>query len=357
MFAVRPGWAMACAALAIIAVGAFLAARGTALAQANRFEQIESYAGPARQQQLTEAAKREGEITLYSALTTDDNAALIEGFEHKYGLKVRLWRASSEMLLRRVINEAGARRFEFDAILSSASGLEPLHRERLLQEIKSPILADLIPQAMRPHREWVAMFINSIVQAYNTRLVKKERLPQSYRDLLRPEWKGKLGIEAEDHDWFASVVTELGETDGLKLFGDIVATNGMSVRTGHSLLTNLVAAGEVPLALTVYGYLPEQLKAKGAPIDWFVIPPAMARPTGVAVARSAPHPNAAVLFFEYILGDAQPTLAARNFVTVSKTIESPFTRMPLKVIDSGLMLNESDRWQALYRRTLLGQVR
>ena len=65
----------------------------------------------------------------------------------------------------------------------------------------------------------------------------------------------------------------------MQLFRDIVAANGISVRKGHNLLTNLVAAGEVPLALTVYGFLAEQAKRKGAPLDWFVIPPAVARMT------------------------------------------------------------------------------
>jgi iron(III) transport system substrate-binding protein len=39
----------------------------------------------------------------------------------------------------------------------------------------------------------------------------------------------------------------MGEKDAYKLFGDIVAKNGISVRKGHSLLANLVASGEVPL--------------------------------------------------------------------------------------------------------------
>ena len=351
-------WRTAGIGLAVIVCCiAGLVTPSNALAQRKTLEEIVAYQGADREQRLLEAAKREGEFTLYSALTTEDNAAIVSGFEHKYGIKVRLWRASSEALLRRMVSEAGARRFEVDAIISSGSGLEPLHRERLLQPIPMPALSGIIPQAILPHREWTVMFINTIVQAYNTRLVKKESLPQSYRALLAPEWKGKLGIEAEDFDWFATVVNELGEAEGLKLFRDIAAANGISVRTGHGLLTNLVVAGEVPLALTVYGYLPPRLKAKGAPIDWFVIPPAIARPTGIAIAQAAPHPNAAVLFFNYVLGDAQPILASRHFVTVSKTIETPFTNMPLKVIDSKLMLDEAGRWQDLYKRTLLDQPR
>jgi iron(III) transport system substrate-binding protein len=195
------------------------------------------------------------------------------------------------------------------------------------------------------------------VQAFNTNLVTKEALPTTYQDLLKPEWKGKLAIEAEDFDWFAQVVLGLGEAQGLKLFRDIVATNGISVRKGHTLLANLVAAGEVPLALTVYGFSAEQIKKKGAPLDWFIIPPLIARPTAAGVAKNAPHPYAAVLFYDFLIGDAQPILASRNFVSPSRKVDSPFTKGPLQLIDSAVMLDQSGKWQDLYQKTIVSPPR
>jgi hypothetical protein len=114
--------------------------------------------------------------------------------------------------------------------------------------------------------------------------VKKDELPKSYADLANPRWKGRLGIEADDQDWLAGVLAQMGEQKGIQVFRDVVRTNGISVRRGHTLLTNLVASGEVPLALTVYNYKAEQLKNQGAPIDWFVIGKAPARANGVGVA-------------------------------------------------------------------------
>ena len=131
--------------------------------------------------------------------------------------------------------------------------------------------------------------------------IKKADLPKSYEDLTNPKWKGKLGIEAADYDWFSAVVGELGEEKGLKLFRDIVAKNGLSMRKGHTLLANLVVSGEVPLSLTTYLYKVLQLKNDGAPIDWFVLPPEVARSQGTGMARKAPHPHAAVLFMDFLL--------------------------------------------------------
>jgi len=345
--------------LALLAASAVLGVSlaAPAVAQSSRLAEIAAYEGADRQQRLLEGAKKEGELMFYSSIPVEDIAVLTAAFDKKYGIKVKVWRADSEGFLQRIVSEAKAKRNEVDVMAGSSSALEPLHREKLLQEVRSPYLADLIPESIASHREWASVYLNTIVQAYNTDLVKQETLPKTYRDLLKPEWKGKLGIEAEDFDWFAQVVRSLGEAEGLRLFREIVATNGISVRKGHTLLNNLVAAGEVPLALTVYGFTAEQSKRKGAPLDWFIIPPLVARPTAAGVARNAPHPHAAVLFFDFLISDAQPILASRQFVSPSRKIESPFTKGPLELIDSGLMLDQAQKWQDLYQKTIINASR
>jgi iron(III) transport system substrate-binding protein len=327
-----------------------------ALAQRSRVAEVATYQGADREQRLVEGAKKEKELTFYSSVPPDDIAALVSAFDKKYGVKVKIWRADSEGFLQRIVSEARAKRFEVDIMAGSSSALEPLYRENLLQEVRSPYLADIIAEAIAPHRQWVSIYLSTFVQAYNTNLVRKDSLPRTYQDLLSPEWKGKLGIEAEDFDWFAQVVTDLGEAQGLRLFRDIVATNGLSVRKGHSLLTTLVAAGEVPLALTAYGFLAEQAKRKGAPLDWFVIPPAIARSTAEGLARNAPHPYAAVLFYDFLIGDGQQILASRAFVPASRNIETPF-KGPLKLIDSALMLDQAKKWQELFQKTIVVPTR
>ena len=191
------------------------------------------------------------------------------------------------------------------------------------------------------------------MQAYNTRLLTRAQLPKTYKDLLDPKWKGKLGIEATDQDWFASVADVMGGGDaGLKFFRDLAATNGVSLRLGHTLLTNLVISGEVPLALTVYNYMPEQAKKKGAPIDWFALEPAIARSNAVGVARRAPHPNAALLFYEYLLGEAQPVFVRMDYVPTNTKVASPLAGVRLLQTDPVRILNESDRWTTLFQNTL-----
>jgi len=324
----------------------------------NQAVEVARYHGPDREKRLVEGAKKEGELMFYGSIPVADMAILVEAFTKKYGIKVKAWRGDSEAMMARVINEAKARRYEVGVMVASSSALEPLSREKLLTEVKSPLLADLVPGAVARNREWASVYLNTFVQAYNTKLISRDELPKTFRDLTNPRWKGKLAVEAEDYDWFAQVVIGLGEAQGLKLFRDIVATNGISVRRGHSVMNNMIVAGEVPLGLSAYGFIAEQAKLKGAPIDWFIIPPLLARPTAAGVSRFAPQPHAAVLFYDFLIGDAQPILASRQFVSPSKKIDSPFLRNnPLQLIDSAEMLDNAKKWQELFQSIIIRAAR
>ena len=307
------------------------------------------YVGSDRVARLVEGAKKEGPLNIYTSAQTDDIGPLTAAFEKKYGIKVSVWRSSSEKVLQRVLSETRNRRFTVDVVETNGPELETLHREKMLQRVVSPALADLIAPATRPHGEWVGTRINVFSQAYNTKLVKKEDLPKRWEDLLDPKWKGKLGIEAEDADWLAGILSDLGEERGAKLFRDIVAKNGISVRKGHTLLAQLVSAGEVPLALTVYNYKAEQLKSKGAPIEWFNIGTAIARANGIGVARQAQNYHAAILFFDFELGEeGQQLLAKRDFVPTNKKVDTPLNKIPLKFVDPKVALDEDAKWTKLY---------
>ena len=334
----------AAAALLLIVVGCGAAAPETATAA-----DMALYEGPDRLQKLVEGAQREGQLSIYTSAQSTDLGPVVEAFEKKYGITASVWRAGSEAVLNRAVQESRAGRFTVDIVETNGPELESMHREQILQLVKSPNHADLIAPAIRPHGEWVGTRLNVFVQAYNTKLVKKEELPKTWEDLVNPKWKGKLGIEQEDSDWLAGIYGEIGEERAQKVFKEIVAANGMSVRKGHTLLTQLVVSGEVPLALTVYNYKAEQLRADGAPIDWFTIGDAIARPNGVGVVRSAPHPHAAVLFYDFELSEeGQQIIASREFVPTSRKIDTPLNKVPMTFVDARVSIDEYDKWKNLY---------
>jgi iron(III) transport system substrate-binding protein len=343
----------------LLAAMAFLAAQ-PALAQDNaKVEQARAlalYQGADRDAKLIAEARREGEITIYHAYPA--LTKVIDAFGKKYGIKVNTWRAGSEAIVQRLSTEARAGRHEVDIVQNNAPENEFAHREKLLQEVRSPYLADLIPQAVPAHHEWAGITLDVWTAAYNTNKVKKEDLPKSYADLQDPKWKGKLGVEADDYGWFGALMSELGEAQGTKIFSNIIATNGISVRKGHSLLGTLVASGDVPLALTIYDWNPPQLKDKGgAPIEAFFIPPVIAQPSTIAMLKGAPHPAAALLFYDFMLSEGQQMMAKIHYTVTSKKLPSRLAGVQVKYIDPGKAIDNQDKWLKQYDEIVLKKAR
>jgi ABC-type Fe3+ transport system substrate-binding protein len=336
-----------------------LAVLVTALAAPVAFAQAEiaGYQGPDRIQKLIEGAKKERTLSVYTSATTEDMAALSNAFEKKYGVRIQVWRASSENIIQRATTEARGGRFDADVFETDGVAMEAIHREKLLQPVASPYLQELVPAATPPHKEWIGDRLQIFSAAYNTRAIKKADLPKTFNDLLDPKWKGKLAIESGDHDWFSAVAAELGEERSVSLLREIVTKNVPSVRKGHTLLANLVVSGEVPLALTTYLYKVVQLKNAGAPIDWLVLPPAVARAQGAGLARRAPHPNAGVLFMDFLLSDAQNILAQRDFFPANIKVKPLPEGIALKFVDPGTLLDENDKWEKLYKDIITASSR
>jgi len=312
------------------------------------------YEGADRERVLAEGAKKEGEVMLYTSLVPEDLTTLAAAFEKKYGVKLKTWRANSEKVLQRAVTEARAGRHDADLVETNGPQLESLYREKGLQPLRSPHVRDLMPQAVQKHGHWVGTRINMFVHSYNTTLVRKDELPKSYADLANPRWKGRLGIEAEDEDWFAMIIKELGEEQGLRTFREIARVNGFSVRKGHTLLAGLVASGEIPLALTTYSHGAEKMKQKGAPVEWFAIAPAIGRVNGIGVTRKPPHPHAAALFVDFLLSpEGQAILQKGGYVPANLRVEDRAQKLPLRFVDPAVILDEHDKWKKLWQEIVL----
>src|SRR5947207_358985 len=200
---------------------------GFALAQgkdAARNREIYLYKGADREKRILEGAKKEREVVVYTSLNLKDSVPIVEVFERKYaGVKVQLWRSSSEKVLQRAVAEARAGRFACDILETNGPEMEAMYREQLLEEFYSPNFADLPAAAFPKHHHYVADRFNFFTIAYNTKLVKSADVPDSYEDLLRPAFAGRVGLEASDVDWFGAMVKAMGEQKGLAFFGKLAA--------------------------------------------------------------------------------------------------------------------------------------
>jgi iron(III) transport system substrate-binding protein len=311
------------------------------------------YKGADRDKRVLEGARKERHAVIYTSLNTKDSIPIIQAFEKKHGVKIELWRSSSEKVLQRALTEHRAGRFAVDGFELNGPELEALYREGLLEEFWSPQFVNIPPQGFAKHRHYVADRFNFFTIAYNTRLVKPNEVPNSYEDLLHPRWVGKLGIEASDTDWFGSIVKHMGEAKGLEFFRKL-AQMKPQMRTGHTLMAELVSSGEIPIAATIYNHNAERLAVNGAPIKWKALNPTFGRPNGIAVAKRAERPHAALLFADFMLSlEGQRLIKERNRVPASNKVDSNLNDFPYEMIDPVVVMDEAEKWEKLWSQLFL----
>jgi len=328
---------------------------GAALAQAPRPDTsaVYLYEGADRDQRLLEAAKKEGTLTFYTSMQTPESGPLSQAFEKKYGIKVQLWRATSDQVVQRAITEARGGRNTFDVVETNAPEVEALARELVVAEYRTAHIADLPAWAIPPHKKWYSDRANLWVAAFNTNKVKKEDIPKTLDGFADPKWKGKIGIESTDQDWMYAVVNFMGEQRGMELFRKLSAMKP-DMRLGHALLAELIGAGEVPVGLTVYSGNADSVKKKGGPVDWVAVEPVVGRPQALAVATKAPHPNAALLFADYVLSpEGQKVLNDLDRVPSSKTQKTLLDQYKFVMVDPIKWLDESQKWEKLWKEMFL----
>ena len=335
-----------------LALGIFFTASAD-VETTKRNEAIYQYSGPDRDQRLVERAKQEGVVVLYTSLAPTESQPLAQAFEKKYRVKVELWRALSDKVVQRAVTEAQAKRHGVDVLETNGPEMEMMAREKLLAPFRSTYIADLPPAAIPPHRLWLPDRMNYFVVAFNTDKVKREELPRSYEGFVDPKWQGRLGIEATDQEWMATLIKQWGQAKGEAFFNKLAAMKP-DVRKGHVLLAELVAAGEIHVGLTMYSSNAETLKRKGAPIDWVPVEPVVARPQGIAVAKNAPHPHAASLFVDFVLSpEGQALFESMGRVPASIRVKSRLNDFRFILIEPATVVDEAQRWNQLWDRLFL----
>lgn len=249
---------------------------------------------------LIEAAKKEGEVVFYASMNITEANALIKSFEQKYPfLDVKLNRTGSEKILTKVLTEARAGKRFADAIQTLEFSMHTFMKRGVLAR-HLPAQDHVFPDSFKEKGYWTTVYYNPYVVAYNTETVGESIRPKTYGDLLDPRWKGKMMMEGTKVDWFAGLLQIMGQEKGLA-FMRALAKQEITRQRGHTVIAQLVAAGEAALDINIPTSTVGRLSKRGAPIDWVAPGPVPGVMVGVGLASHAPHPHAARLFIEHML--------------------------------------------------------
>ncbi len=254
------------------------------------------------QSQLIEKAKREKEVMLYGTMNIPQMQIIIKSFEKKYPfLKVNHYRAGGEKLAQKIATELRAGSHLADVYQISGAEMFLIKKQGHISRYEPPERKAVRPIYKDKDGYWTGIYANLELIGYNKSLVPAEEVPRTHQALLDPKWKGKIAIDPTDIEWYITQIFLLGNTKA-KEFMERFAQQDLQVRRGHTLLAQLLAAGEFSLLMTLRDNTAHGLMTKGAPIDWVAIEPVIPNPANsVALPNRPPHPNAARLFIRYVL--------------------------------------------------------
>ncbi|MCV7286201.1 extracellular solute-binding protein [Mycolicibacterium wolinskyi] len=330
--------------------GASSAPEATAAQQV--YDQINGLSGDERSQTLLELAKKDGQLSLYTSNTDMDD--VVKAFEDKYGLHVETYRANSETVLQRVLQESSAQYQGADIVETNAGELNAMGEQQLLYPYRGELREKVRPEGRKDG--WTADRFNAFVIGWNTNGVPAGTEPKSLMELAGPQWKGRVGLEIGDYDWFAAMYQYyqsqgMSDADITNFFHQLAGNSKIS--KGHTVMGELLAAGQFDVAASVYSHTVDNAAAKGASVAWKTngkpVEPVVLRPNGAGLLKSAKHPAAAMLFLDFLLTDGQQAIAGANRIGAIPTADDPLAGVSTVVVPEQELLDNPRKWSDAYK--------
>ena len=182
---------------------------------------------------------------------------------------------------------------------------------------------------------------------YNIRQLAPGEVPKNFQDLLRPELKGKLAVTTESST--SRVVGTLIKYKGEEFVKRLRAQEIRLFKASSAGFLDLIAAGEVAGSFVVFQNQVAVKKEKQAPVDWVPLDGVPTNAGGSAIVANAPHPHAALLLTDFIIGaEGQKLMEQFRYGVAWK--DYPFKReYPERGMSSAEYENAEDKWLQLTR--------
>ena len=317
-------------ALILLLALSFFAPQSVLWAQSTetKLAALEKLPATERQQRLLETAKNEGEAVVYANMDVTAMKPLADGFMRRYpGVKATSVHFSGAAIITRIESESRVGKPLSDVVLSGQLGVLASIEKRIAARYRSPERETLRDGFKDKDGLWTTYMTNVMVSAYNSRLVKKDELPRSVEDLLRPRWKNKLVMDSQSYVWFGTMMQYLGDDNGQRFMKRLNEQNLQHSR-GRRLMTQLLAAGEHEIAVETNLNSVLSLSRQGAPLGFAPIQPYFLSPSLVFMSANAPHPFAGALFVDYLLSEeGQKIIVTTNRMPAHPKVKSPESQL------------------------------
>jgi iron(III) transport system substrate-binding protein len=299
-----------------------------------------------RQAALSKGAQTERVVEWYATLPVEHSKVLIDLFRQHYPfIEVKYTGAGGGRMVNRVVTEHRAGLNKFDLLGGASTSHVALMKAGLIARNATPVRKEIRDGFMDAEGYRVAPFTYALVIGYNTRALPREQRPRSYEELLDPKWKGQIGLEAAGYEWLGAMIDTMGEEKALA-FARKLATQNLRIQQGSSLLVQQMIAGEFNVLIDALHYQLENLKERGAPVDYAIPDPLLIKdPSGIWLAKYSAHPHAAALLADFLFTrEAQEIYARQNRLVARKDMEWRFREK----LPSRIHVISVDKWAPRY---------
>ncbi len=311
-------------------------------------------------QSMIEQAKKEGEAVLYTTMNVADFAIFNQALKEKYPfLNVRHIYLGAAVQVARVLQEQRAGKLQADVL---GNGLEPMFLYRtqgVLARYESPEAQHIVSRAVDPEGYWAGITTDFLVTGFNTGEISRDTAPRSYEDYLKPGFKGKMAIDSNNPNALVGMINIGGEEKAVTYI-ERLGQQDVRLVEGFNHIASLLAAGEFPLAIFMQVTKMDQLKRKGAPVDWVPAATTFATLAKVGLAKNAPHPAAGRLLIDFYLSrEGQQALARTGKIPLRKGVKNQSDAINSLLNSDHVHFvqptGESNKYQKLYTEALRGR--
>jgi iron(III) transport system substrate-binding protein len=326
-----------------------------AFAQTRSVADLAAYRGSDREEMLKAGAKKEGKMVWYTSLTAHRDIANI--FEAKYpGIKIETYRAGSSDLTRRLMTEGQAKRGIADLIETTPATLMMMRENKMLMPYFSPYLTqfpdDSKEEADKGRVLWTTDRESIVGLGYNRNLIRAADVPKNFSELAKPQNKGKIAVS--------------GDVTGVRFIGAMIKAKGeefvkqlraldikMHMISGGAM-HELMAAGEMPMSISIFRNHVLSGKPKGAPTEWVPMDLNPTNAGGVALPASSNNPHAALLFLDFLLSPEGQKIFEDKFRFATSTKDYGFKRW---YPEKGMTLDQYEKAEEHWKKLLRDLVR
>jgi iron(III) transport system substrate-binding protein len=250
-----------------------------------------------------EQARKEGEVVLYTTMVGSDFQIFQKAIVKKYPfLKVNHVRIGAAALAARAVAEHRAGKQLADVFGLSPDSMNFLRDQGILTQYVSPEAKFMHKGFADPKSYWSGITTDVLVTGVNTAQWPVKKAPRSYVDYLKPEFKGKMAFHIGTNNPLIGMAELQGEEKALAYMRNF-AKQDVIQHNGYTKISQLLAAGEFPIVAFMQVTKLEKIRERGGPVDWIPLDPSFATVSSVAVAKNAPHANAARLLVDFYLSE------------------------------------------------------